>query len=151
MNSPSNMQWIYNDGGRAAAGYKGTTGDCVTRAIAIATNKPYQEVYDAINKLALLEKPRGKNRRSNARTGVGRFTYDRYLKGLGWTWHPTMTVGSGCKVHLKRGELPAHPSKWLIVRVSKHVTCVVNNFIFDTYDPSRDHGRCVYGYYSLDK
>ena len=36
----------YNDGGRELAGYKGKTGDCVTRAIAIATGKPYQEVYD---------------------------------------------------------------------------------------------------------
>ena len=38
------MEWIYSDGGRAAAGYKGDAGDCVTRAIAIATEIPYQEV-----------------------------------------------------------------------------------------------------------
>ena len=44
--------YIYDDGGRAAAGFKGTTGDCVTRAIAIATGKPYREVYDALNELA---------------------------------------------------------------------------------------------------
>ena len=42
------MLWQYNDGGRAAAGYKGQTGDCVTRAIAIATERPYREVYDAL-------------------------------------------------------------------------------------------------------
>ena len=34
----------YNDGGRLEAGYKGQTGDCVCRAICIATGKPYQEV-----------------------------------------------------------------------------------------------------------
>ena len=38
------MEYIHDDGGRVAAGYKGKTGDCVTRAIAIATGKPYQEV-----------------------------------------------------------------------------------------------------------
>lgn len=27
------MQFKYNDGGRRRAGYKGNTGDCVTRAI----------------------------------------------------------------------------------------------------------------------
>ena len=43
------MTWQYDDGGREAAGYKGTTGDCVTRAIAIACELPYQEVYDALN------------------------------------------------------------------------------------------------------
>ena len=29
--------YAFDDGGRAPAGYKGTTGDCVCRAIAIAT------------------------------------------------------------------------------------------------------------------
>jgi hypothetical protein len=38
----------YNDGGRLQAGYKGQTGDCVCRAICIATGKPYQEVYDVL-------------------------------------------------------------------------------------------------------
>ena len=42
------MQFVYNDGGRAAAGYIGSAGDCVTRAIAIATELPYQTVYDAL-------------------------------------------------------------------------------------------------------
>lgn len=37
------MDFVFHDGGRAAAGYKGKTGDCVTRSIAIATGKPYQE------------------------------------------------------------------------------------------------------------
>jgi hypothetical protein len=42
------MKFVYNDGGRAAAGYKGNAGDCACRAIAIATGKPYQEVYNAL-------------------------------------------------------------------------------------------------------
>ena len=41
------MEFIFHDGGRAAAGYKGKTGDCVTRSIAIATERTYQEVYDS--------------------------------------------------------------------------------------------------------
>ena len=36
----TNANWLYNDGGRTAAGFKGETGDCVTRAIAIATGLP---------------------------------------------------------------------------------------------------------------
>ena len=31
------MRHVYNDGGRKAAGYKGDAGDCVARAIAIAS------------------------------------------------------------------------------------------------------------------
>lgn len=46
------MKFTFNDGGRKEAGFKGETGDCVTRAIAIATEKPYQEVYDNLFALA---------------------------------------------------------------------------------------------------
>jgi len=49
------MDFVFHDGGRAAAGYKGMTGDCVTRSIAIATGKTYQEVYDALNHRAQAE------------------------------------------------------------------------------------------------
>jgi hypothetical protein len=56
-----------------------------------------------------------------------------------------MLVGSGCKVHLKEDELPKGN---LLVRVSKHLTAVVDGIINDTFDCSRDETRCVYGYYS---
>jgi hypothetical protein len=39
--SKSNLELKINDGGRAAAGYKGKAGDCVVRSIAIVTNLPY--------------------------------------------------------------------------------------------------------------
>ena len=42
------MKFIQTDGGRADAGYKGSTGDCVTRAIAVANEMDYQEVYDGL-------------------------------------------------------------------------------------------------------
>jgi hypothetical protein len=35
------VRFLCNDGGRIAAGFKGDAGNCVTRAIAIATGKPY--------------------------------------------------------------------------------------------------------------
>lgn len=139
------MQFIYDDGGRCEAGYKGDTGDCVVRAIAIAAQKPYQEVYDAVNVLAQFEPPsKRRRRRSSARTGVYRVTSDRYLTRLGWTWHATMRIGQGCKVHLRAEELPVGR---LIVRVSKHMVAVVDGVIHDTHDPSRGGTRCVYGYW----
>ena len=42
------IKFIENDGGRSAAGYRGYTGDCVCRAIAIVTGKPYKEIYGLI-------------------------------------------------------------------------------------------------------
>jgi hypothetical protein len=39
--------WVYDDGGRAAAGFKGkNVGDCVCRAVAIATGKPYRAIHN---------------------------------------------------------------------------------------------------------
>jgi hypothetical protein len=128
------MEHAYDDGGRAQAGYKGTTDDCVTRAIAIAAELPYQEVYDALFALG----------NSSPRGGVSRRVYDRYLSELGWTWVPTMHIGSGCRVHLRAEELPAGR---LIVRLSKHVCAVVDGVVHDTHNPSRDGTRCVYGYW----
>ena len=46
------MKVQHNDGGRAAAGYKGSADDCVTRAVAIATERPYQEVYEEMTQRA---------------------------------------------------------------------------------------------------
>ncbi len=141
------MDFVFHDGGRAAAGYKGSTGDCVTRSIAIATGKPYQEVYDALNRLGKAERlGKRKMKRSNSRTGVFRATYQRYLELLGWRWTSTMSIGSGCQVHLRASELPAGP---LVVKVSRHLTAVIDGVLYDTHNCSRSGTRCVYGFFSL--
>ncbi len=140
------MPFVYSDGGRGAAGFRGTAGDCVVRAIAIATQKPYREVYDALNTLARSERVgKRKKRKSSSRTGVYPHTYHNYLKSIGWSWTPTMQVGQGCRVHLRPDELPAGR---LIVRLSKHLSAVIDGVVYDTDNPSRDGTRCVYGYFS---
>ena len=113
------QQFIYDDGGREAAGYKGKTGDCGTRAVAIATGLPYQEVYDMVIEFAKVERPRARKsgKRSHPRTGIFRGTLNRLLESLGWEWVPTMKVGEGCTVHLRRVEMPDGA---LIVRLSRH-------------------------------
>ncbi len=78
------MKWVYDDGGRAAAGYKGKAGDCVCRAIAIATERPYQEVYDLINEFAKSErKGKRKSGISSARTGVYKQTIKKVMEHYG--------------------------------------------------------------------
>lgn len=143
------MTFTYHDGGRRAAGFKGNTRDCVCRAICIATGKPYQEVYDALNANAKRERI-GKRKRkiSSARTGVYKQNYRAYLASIGWRWTPTMGIGTGCKVHLRADELP---SGRLIVKVSKHLCAVIDGVVHDTYEDSRGGKRCVYGYFSQAK
>lgn len=151
------MEWVYDDGGRADAGFKGTTGDCVCRAIAIATGKPYREVYDLINEFAKSERTgKRKRKKSSARTGVFSTTHRKVMEHLGWKWIPTMKIGQGCKVHLNADELPKGT---IVVKVTHHLTTVIDGVIHDTYNCS-DRGytvdgygnditkdRCVYGYY----
>lgn len=140
------MKWVYNDGGRADAGRKGDTNDCVVRSAAIITGMPYTELYGILNNAATLERPRNGRRRSSARTGVRKATTRRFLASLELQWTPTMQIGSGCQVHLKASELP--PGR-LVVSVSKHLTAVIDGVIHDTHDCSRDETRCVYGYWTF--
>ena len=151
--SRSNLKLKVDDGGRSAAGYKGKAGDCVVRSIAIVTGMSYQKVYQDLynanenfrisSKTKLARSLKQKN--DSPRTGTHRVVLKKYLEKLGWKWTPTMFVGQGCKVHLKKEELP---SGILIISCSKHITVVKNGVLHDTYDCSRNGTRCVYGYWS---
>ncbi len=141
-----------NDGGRLAAGFKGGAGDCVVRAIAIATQLPYLEVYEdlrAANAAYADQRNDRLARRLHAkgaspRNGNHRKVFHDYILGHDFEWVPTMKLGAGCQVHLRANELP---SGRLIVKVSKHLTALINGVIEDTHNPSRGGSRCVYGYY----
>ena len=58
-----------------------------------------------------------------------------------------MLVGQGCQTHLREDELP---NGTLIVKVSRHLTCVKDGVLYDTYDCTRDGERCVYGYWKAN-
>lgn len=140
------IPFIQTDGGRAAAGYRGSAGDCVTRAIAIATEQPYSDVYDALHqRIRDRGKPRAGRKGYSPRDGVPMPIIRSYLQDQGWTWTPTMAIGTGCQVHLRPDELPAGR---LIVRVTRHICAVIDGVIHDTHDCSRGGTRCVYGYWS---
>ena len=151
--SRSNLKLEIDDGGRAAAGYKGQAGDCVVRSIAIVTGLPYQKVYDNLfkaneefrntSRTKLARSLKQKN--DSPRSGTHRVVLKKYLAQLGFQWTPTMFVGQGCKVHLKKEELP---SGILLVSCSKHITVVKNGVLHDTHDCTRNGTRCVYGYWS---
>ena len=151
--SRSDLHLNYDDGGRSEAGFKGVTGDCVVRSIAIVTGLPYQKIYNDLyeanelfrstSKTKLARSLKKKN--DSPRTGTHRVVLKKYLKELGWKWTPTMFVGQGCKVHLKKNELPRGT---LIVSCSKHITVVKDGVLYDTYDCSRNGTRCVYGYWT---
>lgn len=154
------LPFCEDDGGRAAAGYRGRAGDCVTRAVAIASGRPYGEVYEALSGGQRTQRKTARARSRSARDGVStsRKWFKETMRQWGFEWVPTMRVGQGCTTHLLKGELPEQGR--LVVSVSKHYTAVIDGVIHDTHDPTRatiwfDAGgnrmthRCVYGYWRL--
>lgn len=145
------MRFVQHDGGRSEAGYQGRAGDCVARAVAIAAELPYQQVYDrlaegnATQRRSSRSGPRSKSARNGVHTH--RKWFKDYMTELGFRWVPTMVIGSGCTVHLRDGELP--PGR-LVVSVSRHMAAVIDGVLHDTYDCTRDGTRCVYGYWTKD-
>jgi hypothetical protein len=125
----------YSDGGRLEAGYKGKAGDCVTRAISIATGRPYKDIYkllSAQNKIDFGV--------SSARNGIYKITYERLLKEMGYSWHKA-PVFVGRKA--KTTDMPK--DKIVIVRMAHHIVAVVNGVAHDTYDSTH---KMVYGYWA---
>jgi hypothetical protein len=147
------ITFYHDDGGREAAGYKGLAGDCVARAVAIAAELPYREVYDALaegNATQRLSKGERKTKRvRTANNGVytHRKWFKDYMRGLGFEWTPTMQIGSGCQVHLRPDELPETGRH--VLSLSKHLAAYVDGTLRDTGDCSRDGTRCVYGYWTM--
>lgn len=142
------MRWVYDDGGRAEAGYRGKTGDCGYRSLSIAEwdggPEGYLRAVEAIGEVAARERPRGRNTRSSQREGVLMSTMKKAMARLGWEWVPTMQIGSGCRVHLREDELPAGR---LVLRLSRHYAAVVDGVVRDTHCDDRGGTRCVYGYW----
>lgn len=132
-----NLQFVYNDGGRSKYFSAMNVGDCVIRAIAIASQHDYKEVYDYARKVI----------GSTPRNGVSKKHTRMIATHFGGRWTPTMAVGSGCTVHLRADELPKGR---LVCSVSQHMTAVIDHVINDTYDPSRNGNRCVYGIFKFN-
>jgi hypothetical protein len=126
--------WVYNDGGRAEAGYKSTAGDCVVRAIAIVMEIPYKVIYDDLRYfLADRNEP-------SPRNGVSDYYLKMYLRNLGFRYKEIASE----TVTLHKDELPK--SK-VIAHLPGHVTAVVDGTINDTYDPNQKKHQRLFGYW----
>jgi hypothetical protein len=149
---PGRCRWRRDDGGRRGAG--DGTHDCVPRAIAIATGKPYREVYAELaaairkyvrrwprSRLARWIKRRRDGRGFDPAYGVYVKIYRPYLESLGWQFTSTKDR----KVRLRADELP---SGRLIVEVHRHLVAVINQVIRDTSDSGGAGYRPVFGYYT---
>ena len=133
------IDYQYDDGGREAAGYRGRTGDCVVRAIAVCARQDYRAVYLTMaehmkrngyaasgNAYAIRER----NRKAPRRKGqiAARRVQDRVLELYGFR-----------KVRLPAGARPTFTEGRrrygdCIVGTTKHVAAVVEGALRDTFD-----------------
>jgi len=151
-------RFVKDDGGRSKSGVPGAdrkVGDCVARAIAIATQKPYREVHNALvvgtvdhvitdtSEHGKWVRRKGGVRYFDVDHGCDDKVYGRYLESLGWKFTATPSRGPG-KVHLRADELP---SGRLVVRISGHLVAVIDGVIRDTFDSGRNGRVHVKGYW----
>ena len=152
--------WIKDDGGRSKSGVPGAdkeVGDCVARAIAIATQRPYREVHDVlvvgqVHHARTDNGPYGRWLRRKGRLshfdadhGCADKVYGPYLESLGWKFTSTKELPRGKGVHLRADELP--PGR-LIVHISRHLVAVIDGIIRDTGDCGGAGRVRVQGYWT---
>jgi hypothetical protein len=148
--SPVRCEFVKTDGGAGAAGHGDHSGDCVARAIAIATGKPYLEVFEVLKERyahyvkryprSHIAKDDARRRSEPIENGCYEEIYGPYLKSLGWQ-HTRIRE----RVYLRAGALP---SGRLIVDLDRHLTTLIDGVIHDAYDSGGHGRRPVYGYWS---
>lgn len=150
---PQAPPFLYDDGGRSKYFQAAEVGDCVPRAIAIATGIDYKVVYEQLqarqkgfsggrSREAL--RARGKS----VRNGTAKTPTMSYLTELGWIWEPLCRVGDPKRVHVRKFELPGNGR--FVLSLSRHLTALIDGTIHDTYDPSREGTRMIYGYWAVE-
>lgn len=127
-------KFSWNDGGRSVGGFVGMTGDCVSRAISIATGIAYREVYE------ILKSRYG----SSPRNGVPSSIYGPYLNELGWIPnHSVAVITPNPNLELiEQIRLPEGPNIIQCQRVGRstaHLCTVIDHVLHDTWD-ARDEG-----------
>ena len=139
------IEYTYDDGGRSDAGFKGDTGDCTVRAIAILTRTPYPDVY---RRMAACMKRAGFAASGNAyrqrpRRGLKPAISARALQDL-------VKASYGLRrVTLDRGPRPTYSHAWTLhgdclIGTAKHISAIVDGHLRDTFDGRFYDGR-LYG------
>lgn len=137
---------VYNDGGRDKAlretndtiRYSGTARDCVTRALAIMTDKPYIEVWQAI---ADINRSEGRRHSANFGVYVGRKGFRDYSESLGLIYVPLADHPMFKDAQLPNGRI--------ILNVYRHSVAMIDGRMQDTHNPSPAGKMRVKGYWMV--
>ena len=120
----------FDDGGREAAGYRGSARDCAARALAIASGADYRDCYAALAEANARYEANG---RRSARNGIDRRASDRVKKAFGFT-----------KVKLPKGPRPTYTEAYerygdCMVTTTRHICAIIDGTLRDTFDGRTYH------------
>jgi len=133
------MKFQYTDGGRSLAGYSGKTGDCVVRALTLATGSSYMNMYQFVNATSKAFESHRRVKSNNVH-GVYESSVRGIMRVMKFKW-TAKRVGAMLKVPTKGS---------YIVSIQGHVCAVVNGIILDTHNSlTPDNLRYSYGYWKV--
>jgi|SRR5690606_29910674 len=100
------------------------TGDCVIRALTIATEQPYEVVRDELFELM---KKTGYSMDSKQ-------NYERYLKQKGWIKHKQPRKSNGKKYKVAEIDKFIEQNERVVISIANHLTATENGKIIDLWD-----------------
>jgi len=114
-------EYVYDDGGRhqyfQMKYKKDQVGDCVVRALAIATNEDYKSVRNELWDISL----------DNGDMPNGSSTYEKFLEKRGFIKEKKI---KGYNL----GSYPVSQNEVFVVRLSKHLACLDKGLVRDLWD-----------------
>lgn len=114
------------------------TNDCVVRAISLATNKSWIDVYKELTELGM-KKCLMMNDNKN---------WKAYLKQLGYQQHKMPKKSDNTRYTVEEfADEVAEEDKTYIVSIAKHLTVVKDKKLYDTFDCSK---KSVCNYWRIE-
>lgn len=139
------LPYVYDDGGRAEAGYRGAAGDCGTRAWAIALGLDYETVRQELMEITKAWQntsntkaaKRSRAKGPSVRNGTWKPVMDLMADAHGWAWKSLKTIGSSETWHLNESTADVLGTDTFVARVSRHFCAVQYGIVRDSHDPRR--------------
>ena len=130
----------FTDGGKSKSKRPKQSNDCTVRALAVATNTPYDEAYDYLKKYYGRECSKG--------AFFPKRAADDQALGFNFKWISFPAI---------KGEKRMNPSKFYkaypkgiyILKTARHVICVKDGIIYDSFKQYNE--RCIYGAWEVTK
>jgi len=130
---PLTVYFKKTDSGRSISRRARQINDCTVRALAAATDTPYDAAYDL-----LAEAGRKCSRGFHFRA----WAVNAEVNGYTFRWRPFQAVKGQDRMNPAKFCTEFNQGRW-IVRTAKHVMAVIDGVVHDTIAPSPV--RCIYG------